>query len=186
MAASSDNARTNTTMTAYNPVETSVVARIHHMQDMNRKFKAACSQLILINNMIVETEERYARASHTGSTSLRYLLRLRICTLEGVRSAFYAYATDRADELEELQRALFVHTGINWSRALEQEEFDLSDLDFVNDSEIGSDPTEVRALEDDFHSDTSSDTQSDLEPESDLQLDITFHSLSDDDMEISG
>ena len=180
---------------------TSAVARIQHIQDLNRKFRAACSQLILINNLMDQMDERYNRASINGQKSFKYLLRLRICTLEGVRSAFYDYATHKADELEFLQRTLFVHTGINWSRELEDESFDLNDLDLISDPEIRdehlevNDFTEVSDLEDesDYHSDTSyqsdSELENDLDLDSDLESDISFASLQthadEEDMDVS-
>ena len=160
--------------------ETSVVMRIHRIRDLNRKFKAACSQLIMINNLMDQMDERYNRACENGCKSFRYLLRLRICTLEGVRTAFYEYATKKADKLEELQRDLFVHTGINWSREFEDESFDVSDLDLVSDPEVNDEHFEVSDFEDEsdyhsedesnYHSDTSYEGDSDLEFEDDLDL----------------
>ncbi len=67
-------------------------ALIHEIRDMNKKFRLACSQLILINNMIEECEVRYHRAENANRRSFRYVLRLRLCTLEGVRNMFYEYA----------------------------------------------------------------------------------------------
>ena len=158
-------------------LESSIVSRIQDVHDLNRMFRKACSQLILINNLMDELEERYNRALENSRRSYRYILRLRICVLEGVRSAFYDYATKKADELEDIQRTLYLQTGINWSRELEGELNNFNDPELINDPEISSehfqvsDVPEVNDLEDedDRYSDTSYDSNSDTDFEEDCE-----------------
>ena len=94
---------------------------IYNIRDKNRKFRMACSQILLINNTIDESEVRYRQALTNNNKCYRYILRLKLCTLEGVRNQFYDYAYAKADELERLQLELYNQYGIVWSEALESE-----------------------------------------------------------------
>ena len=94
---------------------------IYKIRDLNRKFRLSCSQLILINNLIDETEVRYNRSQEANRRSYRYVLRLKLCTLEGVRNQFYEYAYAAADKLEKMQLDLYNKTGIAWNDSLAQE-----------------------------------------------------------------
>ena len=105
---------------------------IYRIRDLNRKFRLACQQLILINSLIDETEMRYSRSQAENRRSYRYILRLKLCSLEGVRNMFYEYAYAKADQLEKMQLELFNRTGIAWSDDLAQE----SDDDSESDAEI--------------------------------------------------
>ena len=94
---------------------------IYRIRDLNRKFRMACSQLILINNLIDETEVRYNISQAENHRSYRYILRLKLCSLEGVRNMFYEYAYTKADKLEKMQLELYNKTGLAWNDALAQE-----------------------------------------------------------------
>ena len=76
------------------------------MQDLDKKFRKACQQIVLLNNQIEALQVRYDRAYKANQRTFRYSLRLRLATLEGVRNMFYEYAYRRADELEALQDQL--------------------------------------------------------------------------------
>ena len=69
-----------------------------------RKFQAVCHQLILLNNSIRELHVRYERAVKSQRRAQRYSLRMRLCSVEGLRNMFYEYATDLADRLDELEQ----------------------------------------------------------------------------------
>ena len=73
---------------------------------LQKKFKKACSQVILLNNQILEAQIRYDRARENGQKSHRYLGRLKLATLEGVRNMIYRYAQERADQLDAMQDRL--------------------------------------------------------------------------------
>ena len=115
---------------------------IYKIRDLNRKFRLSCSQLILINNLIDEIEARYNRSQAENRRSYRYILRLRLCTLEGVRNQFYEYAYDAADRLEKMQLELYNKTGIAWNDGLavesEDEESDEEDDSMETDAENNS------------------------------------------------
>lgn len=81
------------------------------MRFLNKKFKNACNQVILLNNQIEYVQVRYDRAVKSNKRSYRYFERLRLATLEGVRNMIYEYACRRADELDEMQEQL-VQEGI--------------------------------------------------------------------------
>ena len=112
---------------------------IYKIRDLNCKFRMACSQLILINNMIDETEARYNRSQVENCRSYRYVLRLKLCTLEGVRNMFYEYAYAKADELEKMQLELYNKTGMAWNDSLTRESDSEDDDDDANSGamEIG-------------------------------------------------
>ena len=76
------------------------------VREIDRKFKLACDQIILLNNQIKDLQIRYERASKLNRRSFRYTLRTRLSTLEGLRNMYYEYATKRADELDQLHNQL--------------------------------------------------------------------------------
>lgn len=67
------------------------------------KFQRACAQVLLLNNMVQELQTRYDRAVAQNSRQYRYTLRLRLCTVEGLRNMYYEYACQSADEIEVLE-----------------------------------------------------------------------------------
>lgn len=67
------------------------------------KFQRACAQVLLLNNMVQELQTRYDRAVVQNSRQYRYTLRLRLCTVEGLRNMYYEYACQSADEIEVLE-----------------------------------------------------------------------------------
>ena len=73
---------------------------------MQRKFRKACSQVILLNNKIQDAQIRYNRAVTNGQKSFRFIGRLNLATLEGIRNMIYEYAARRADELDAMQDRL--------------------------------------------------------------------------------
>ena len=106
--------------------------QIYRIRDLNKKFRLSCTQLIHINNLIEETEVRYNHSQQVNRRSYRYILRLKLCTLEGVRNMFYEYAYAKADELEKMQLDLFNKTGIAWTDALAQESDPEEDEDITD------------------------------------------------------
>ena len=79
---------------------------VHNIQQTNKKFKRACKIVVLLNNKLDGLQQRYNRARGDDRRSFRYNIRLRLCTVEGSRNMFYEYASQRADEMEELQDQL--------------------------------------------------------------------------------
>ena len=70
--------------------------------EMDTKFRKAGSQIVLLNSLLKSFQSRYDRAAKDNLKTYRYHLRLRLCTSEGVRNAFYEYATQMADRIENL------------------------------------------------------------------------------------
>ena len=91
---------------------------IYKIRDLNRKFRLSCSQLLLLNNLIDETEVHYNRSKAENRHSYRYILRMKLHTLERVRNLFYEYAYEVADKLETMQLELYRRTGIKWNETL--------------------------------------------------------------------
>ena len=79
--------------------------------ETDAKFKKACGQLILLNNLIRSLQIRYDRAVASNNRIFRYSVRLRLVTIEGMRNAFHEYATHLADALDQLEDDLVMETG---------------------------------------------------------------------------
>ena len=77
-----------------------------NLKQMNKKFRLACKQVVLMNNEIEYIQNRYDRAVDSGSRSFCYFLRLKIATLEGMRNLFYDYVSQHADKLDDLHLKL--------------------------------------------------------------------------------
>lgn len=75
-------------------------------QVVSTKFKKACSQVISLNNQIIDCQTRYDRAVSNQQRSYRYVLRLRLMSIEGVRNCIYEYARIKGQEIEDLQDKL--------------------------------------------------------------------------------
>ena len=67
------------------------------------KFQKACAQVLLLNNMVQDLQTRYDRAVKENMRQYRYTLRLRLCTVEGLRNMYYEYVWQGADESEALE-----------------------------------------------------------------------------------
>ena len=67
------------------------------------KFQKACAQVLLLNNMVQDLQTRYDREVKENQRQYRYTLRLRLCTVEGLRNMYYEYACQGADEIEALE-----------------------------------------------------------------------------------
>ena len=102
-------------------MEKTVKDEIYRIRDLNKKFRLSCTQLIHINSLIEDVETRYNRSQAENRRSYRYILRFKLCSLEGVRNMFYEYAYAQADQLEDIQMDLFNRTGIAWNKDLAQD-----------------------------------------------------------------
>ena len=92
----------------------SVEELVSEMRRMDRKFKRACEQVILLNNRLKETQTKYDRAVQKKHSSFRYHSRLRQVTLEGVRNMFLEYANRSADRLDKMQDRLMEEFSVDW------------------------------------------------------------------------
>lgn len=104
-----------------------------HLEDLikieDAKFKIACQQIIKLNDKVDQVEARYQRAVASGRHSFRYVLRLRLFSLEGVRKMFYRYARRLADRLDDLR----TQAGMIIIR--DEEDVDSEDYDVYLDSD---------------------------------------------------
>ena len=91
------------------PWDEAMEREIERYEQLRSKFRVACSQVILLNNRINDAHIRYDRAVHRKS--YRYVGRLNVATLEGVRNMIYEYAARAADDLDAMQDR-FVEQGI--------------------------------------------------------------------------
>ena len=95
---------------------------LNQIKQMNKKFRLACKQVVLMNNEIEYLQNRYDRAVQQSNRSYRYFLRLKIATIEGIRNMFYDYASQHADKLDALHEQLL-------TEGIIEEELDLDALD---------------------------------------------------------
>ena len=73
---------------------------------MDSKFQKAFGQVLVLNNFLRQLQIRYDRAATDNLRTYRYALRLRLCTVEGLRNSLYEYATMKADEIEQLEEKM--------------------------------------------------------------------------------
>ena len=66
-------------------------------------FQKACNQVLVLKNFLRELQTRYDRASRNNLRTYRYALRLRLCTVEGIRNTIYEYATKQASKIEKME-----------------------------------------------------------------------------------
>ena len=59
---------------------------------MDSKSQNACGQVLVLNKFLRQLQIRYDRAARDNLRTYRYALRLRLCTVEGLRSSLYEYA----------------------------------------------------------------------------------------------
>ena len=74
-----------------------------HILDLDSIFRKATNQVLLLNNFMRELHIRYDRASRDNLRTYRYALRLRLCTVEGLRDTFYEYANKQASKIDEME-----------------------------------------------------------------------------------
>ena len=73
---------------------------------MDSKFQKTCGQVLVFNNFLRQLQIRYDRAARDNLRTYRYALRLRLCTVEGLRNTLDEYATMKADEIEQLEEEM--------------------------------------------------------------------------------
>ena len=73
---------------------------------MDAKFQKACEQVLVLNNMMKELQIRYDRAARDNLRTYHYALRLRLCTVEGLRNTLYDYVTQKADDIEQMEEEM--------------------------------------------------------------------------------
>lgn len=124
-------------------------------RQMQKKFRHACRQVVLLNNRIQHVQLRYDRAVAENKRSWRYITRLDLASLEGVRNMFYEYACRRADELDRLQDRL-VDAGVgldfSWSNDEETEEDAEEEMEDVEEEEEEDEEEEEEDVEVKSHS----------------------------------
>ncbi len=159
---------------------TTAKERIYEIRTMNKKFRLACKQLLLINNLIDEVEVRYNRAVRDQRRSFRFTLRLKLCTLEGVRNQFYEYAYTKADQLEKMMLELYEKYGIVWSDGLATDEWEVSDGDTSDDdnNDVDYDDDDDSWMDNDTHDDSHPPSSAPCnQPSQPSSTDSASHSL---------
>lgn len=84
----------------------STVASLMHLNQLICK---ACDQVLLLNGEIQSLENRYNRAAQALRKSFKYTLRLRLATLEGLRSMYLEFAKLKAEEMDQVEHSMHHH-----------------------------------------------------------------------------
>ena len=89
------------------------------IREVNNKFQSACGQMILLDNQINDVEARYFRAVREGRKSYCYVLRMKLATLDNIRTMFFHYASSEWNHLEQLQLEFVEQTSLDeWTDEL--------------------------------------------------------------------
>ena len=76
------------------------------LQVKEAKFYNACAQVILLNEQLDDLKMRYERAAQEQQAAFQYSLGLKMSVMEGVRTMYYQYGSQKADEITGLQAQL--------------------------------------------------------------------------------
>lgn len=77
------------------------------LQEVERKMKASCSQILLLNSKLEDSKKRYKKAVSQNKRSFRCVLRTKIVTLEGMINMYYEYTLKKQNKAKELRQKLF-------------------------------------------------------------------------------
>ena len=66
--------------------------QLEQLDELLRKFEAACRQIILLNNKIIDTQKKNDHATAAGQTPFCYILRLQLMSMEVVKNCIYENA----------------------------------------------------------------------------------------------
>ena len=102
MPSHSNNSQ-KTTEAAYD-----LILKIRHV---DRKFRRARKQIVVLNNRIESLIVRFDRSTQQKRKSFRYATRMQVATVEGVRNMFYEYARRQCEDMDDLQEKLKELTG---------------------------------------------------------------------------
>ena len=84
---------------------------IKKIQHVDRKFRRARKQILVLNSRIESLIVRYHRYDKQGKKAFRCATRLQVTTVEGVRNMFFEYARLQCQDMDDLQMQLRQLTG---------------------------------------------------------------------------
>ena len=73
------------------------------LTDAERKTQVACQQMLLLSDQLDSLKTRYEKAVNANFRCLRYPLRMKIVTVEGVINMYYQYTVEKQKEVEVLR-----------------------------------------------------------------------------------
>ena len=88
-----------------------LILRIRHV---DRKFRRARAQTVILNKQIDALLVRYRRSQCEKKKSHSHAGRLQIATIEGVHNMYYEYAKQQCEVMVELQTVLKDITGAEY------------------------------------------------------------------------
>lgn len=87
-------------------MEIEVSALIDQIRNVNKMFRKACQQVVILNNKLNQLLVHYCRAGRNGQKNHRYSRRIQIATVEGIRNMYYNYAARQCEVMDDLQDTL--------------------------------------------------------------------------------
>ena len=157
-------------------------ARIHNLRDVHHKYRVACRQVVLLVRCILEEKTRYRRAQKCGNDLVKYILQMRLSTLEGVGRMFLAYTCEKAEVIENLEADLLSTYGIAWNDGLMDESFEhqgeTSGTDFDMDDDISYEGSSLFSDDDEESSSTNSGDTETTEETITISSDSVSHTES--------
>jgi len=72
-----------------------------------RKTQVACQQIVLLSDQLESLKTRYDKVVNANFRYLRYPLRMKIVTVEGVINMYYQYTEEKQKEVEVLIYQLY-------------------------------------------------------------------------------
>ena len=84
---------------------------ISEIRHVDRKFRRARQQILILNERIEGLLVRYRRSEQDGRRSFKCSERLQVATVEGVRNMYFEYARRQCEIMDDLQDALKTLTG---------------------------------------------------------------------------
>ena len=77
------------------------------LSEIERKFRRACEQIILLDFKVNDLQARYNRSRAANRRNFRYTHRLQLAVAEGVLNVYNEYAHVLAERMIELRRELY-------------------------------------------------------------------------------
>ena len=92
--------------------------QIQKIGHFHRKFKLTCKQLVHISNLLTETHVHYKHSKQENHCSYRYVLHLKLWTLQAVFIMFTEYTHQIGNRLIVIRKDLYHESGIRWNHRL--------------------------------------------------------------------
>lgn len=77
------------------------------LKEAENRTQRACHQMLLLHDKLQDLKIRYENAVNANFRCLRYPLRMKIVTVEGVINMYYEYTVEKQKQVEAMRYKLF-------------------------------------------------------------------------------